>query len=70
MIVLASLVNTKFLLLLFSTFFVFFFNSIFADTAVSEIEEAFRSFLSRPDIAIIMINQNVSMVKHVNQMCS
>ncbi len=29
------------------------------DTAVSDIEEAFRSFSTRPEIAIILINQNV-----------
>ena len=30
------------------------------DTAVSDIEDSFRSFTSRSDIAIILINQNVS----------
>lgn len=36
------------------------------DTAVSEIEDSFRSFLSRTDIAIIMINQNIAeMIRHV-----
>ncbi len=32
----------------------------FSDTSVSEIEEAFKSFSSRDDIAIILINQTVS----------
>lgn len=36
------------------------------DTAVSEIEDSFRSFLSRTDIAIIMINQNIAeMIRHI-----
>ena len=30
------------------------------DTSISDIEQAFRNFLSRPDIVIILINQNVS----------
>lgn len=30
------------------------------DTAVSDIEDSFKSFLNRPDIAVILINQNVS----------
>ena len=30
------------------------------DTSVVDIEEAFRGFVKRNDIAIIMINQNVS----------
>lgn len=29
------------------------------DTAVSEIEEAFRGFVSRDDVAIVLINQHV-----------
>jgi len=31
-----------------------------------EIEESFRSFIKRIDIAIILINQNVSMLIQVN----
>ena len=30
------------------------------DTAVSDIEEAFKNFTGRKDIAIVLINQNVS----------
>ena len=31
----------------------------FLETAVSEIEEKFKSFTNRQDIAIVLINQNV-----------
>lgn len=37
-----------------------------SDTSVMEIEESFRSFIKRIDIAIILINQNVSMLIQVN----
>lgn len=33
---------------------------LFAETSVSEIEEAFLQFTNRSDIAILLINQNVS----------
>ena len=32
----------------------------YSDTAVSDIEDAFKSFTGRKDVAIILINQNVS----------
>ena len=36
------------------------------DTAVSDIEDSFRTFTSRNDIAIILINQNVSIdISHI-----
>ena len=31
----------------------------FLDTSVNEIEESFKSFTKRSDVAIILINQNV-----------
>ena len=34
---------------------------MFLDTSVSEIEETFKGFTNRSDIAIILINQVVSM---------
>lgn len=35
-------------------------------TSVSEIEEAFKSFTNRDDIAIVLINQNIAeMIRHV-----
>ena len=33
---------------------------IFSDTSVTEIEEAFQQFTTRKDIAIVLMNQNVS----------
>ena len=33
---------------------------MFAETSVTEIEEAFQQFSNRKDIAIVLINQNVS----------
>ncbi|XP_064396950.1 V-type proton ATPase subunit F-like [Halichondria panicea] len=36
------------------------------DTAVSDIEDAFKSFTGRRDIAIILINQNIAeMIRHL-----
>lgn len=37
-----------------------FFFPVHVDTAVSDIEDSFRSFTNRADIAIILINQYVS----------
>jgi V-type H+-transporting ATPase subunit F len=34
-----------------------------ADTSVSEVEENFKKFIRRDDIDIILINQNVRMIK-------
>jgi len=34
-------------------------SSFCTDTAVSDIEDAFKSFTNRSDIAIVLINQNV-----------
>ena len=34
------------------------------DSSISDIEEAFKAFTSRDDIAIILINQNVHYVHH------
>ncbi len=38
----------------------------FADTSVSEIEEGFKTFTQRSDIAILLINQNVSVFSYLN----
>jgi len=38
---------------------------IFSETSVSEIEEKFREFVNRKDIAILLINQNVSISKTI-----
>ncbi|XP_019632143.1 PREDICTED: V-type proton ATPase subunit F-like [Branchiostoma belcheri] len=36
------------------------------DTSVSEIEETFKSFVQRSDIAVILINQNIAeLIRHV-----
>ncbi|CAH1241158.1 V-type proton ATPase subunit F-like [Branchiostoma lanceolatum] len=36
------------------------------DTSVSEIEETFKNFLQRPDVAVILINQNIAeLIRHV-----
>jgi len=35
-----------------------------ADSSISDIEEAFKAFTSRDDVAIILINQNVRYVHH------
>ncbi|XP_035657665.1 V-type proton ATPase subunit F-like [Branchiostoma floridae] len=36
------------------------------DTSVSEIEETFKSFVQRTDIAVILINQNIAeLIRHV-----
>ena len=35
-----------------------------ADSSISDIEEAFKTFTSRDDIAIILINQNVCYMHH------
>ncbi|CAI8053678.1 V-type proton ATPase subunit F 1 [Geodia barretti] len=36
------------------------------ETAVSDIEESFKAFLTRTDIAIILINQNIAeMIRHL-----
>ena len=36
------------------------YHNLFSETSVSEIEEAFLQFTNRSDIAILLINQNVS----------
>ncbi len=40
----------------------FFF--FFADTALTELEDCLKKFISRPDIDIILINQNVSTARN------
>ncbi|XP_002733161.1 V-type proton ATPase subunit F-like, partial [Saccoglossus kowalevskii] len=36
------------------------------DTSINEIEECFKGFLTRSDIAIILINQNIAeLIRHV-----
>ncbi|CAL1536195.1 unnamed protein product [Lymnaea stagnalis] len=42
------------------------FMSVDKNTSIGEIEETFKSFLKRDDIAIILINQNIAeMIRHV-----
>lgn len=41
----------------------FILNRNFLDTPVSEIEDTFKRFIRRDDIDIILINQNVSIMK-------
>jgi len=42
------------------------FQVVDKNTSVSEIEEAFKSFTHRSDIAILLINQNIAeMIRHV-----
>ncbi|OQR76151.1 hypothetical protein BIW11_07960 [Tropilaelaps mercedesae] len=41
------------------------FKVVDKDTPVSEIEETFRAFVKRPDVAIILINQSVAeLIRH------
>ena len=40
-----------------------------SDTAVSDIEESFKNFTTRSDIAVVLINQNVSSMTSCDQSC-
>ena len=40
------------------------------DTAVSDIEDAFKSFTNRPDIAILLINQTVCLIHTCTHTCT
>lgn len=43
---------------------------MFPDTAVGDIEEAFKTYTSRADIVVLLINQNVSeLVCKWEQLC-